>query len=74
MKSREELEKRITELEYRLRFIEKFLDHPGPLHHKHDESMMNVNRINVVNDMRKEGFDVSEVEGVLGTKFYQKGE
>ena len=74
MKSREALEKRVTELEYRLRIIEKILDRTsGVLHINHDESLMNSMRINVVDDMRKEGFEVSEVRGIWGTNLYREG-
>jgi len=57
MNSREELEKKVVQLEYRLRIIERFLDRSGMLFHKNDESLMNADRIDIINDMKEEGFD-----------------
>lgn len=72
MKNMEQLEKRIAELEYRLRLVEKFLDLPSSLFHKDDESTMNTIRTEVIQGMQKEGLDTAEFEKIWGTKFYRK--
>ncbi len=72
LKNTEDLKKRITELEYRLRLIEKFLDLPSSLFHKDDESIMNSIRMEVIQGMNKEGYDIEVFEKIWGTKFYRK--
>lgn len=67
-----QLEKRIAELEYRLRMVEKFLDAPvGPLFHKHDQSTINAMRAEVLRDLKEDGLDASEFKKIWGTKFYR---
>ena len=72
MKSKEDLEKKISELEYRLSVLEKFLDYPGPLFHKDDESLINSIRMDVIHKMDKQGYHTEELKERLGTGFYKK--
>ena len=72
MENTKELEKKISELEYRLSVIEKFLDLPSSLFHKEDESTMNLIRMQVIENMKKEGFNTEDVRKILGTKFYRE--
>lgn len=72
MKNTEALEKRITELEYRIGVLENFLDVPSTLYHKDDESTISAIRMEVVRNMEKEGFEVEELRKIFGTKFYRK--
>ena len=72
MKNIEELEKRISRLEYRLSVLEKFMDSRSTILSNHDESLMNSIRIEVVQNMKKEGFGTEEFKPILGTRFYQK--
>ncbi len=72
MEKAEKFEKRIIELEYRLRLVERFLDLSGPLIHKDDPSTMNSIRMEVLQGMKKDGFEVKKFEKIWGTKFYRK--
>jgi len=72
MKSTEDLEKKIAELEYRLSVLEIFLDIPSSLFHKDDESTMNAIRMQVLRNMQKEGFEIDKFKDILGVQFYRK--
>ena len=72
MKSTEDFEKKIIELEYRLSIIEKFIDLSGMLFHKDDEGTMNSIRMEVLRNMEKEGFKTDKFKEIWGTKFYRK--
>ena len=72
MKSTEDLEEKIADLEYRLSILEKFLDIPSSLFHKDDESTMNSIRMEVLRNMKKDGFETEKFKEVWGTKFYRK--
>lgn len=72
MKNIKDLEQKISELEYRLGVLEKFLDLSSPLFHKDDESTMNAIRIEVVQNMEKQGYQTEEVRKRLGIGFYNK--
>lgn len=72
MANTKDLENKIAELEYRLSILEKFLDLPSSLFHKDDESTMNSIRMEVLRNMKKEGFETEEFKEIWGTKFYRK--
>jgi|GEM_PF-1804571 hypothetical protein len=72
MENTEDLKKKITELEYRLSVLERFLDLPSSLFHKDDESTINAIRIEVIRNMKKQGYQTEEVRKRLGIGFYKE--
>lgn len=70
MDNLKELKAKIEHLEYRLGMIEKYLDQDGVLLLKHDESAMNNNSINVMNDMKKSGSGINSSSVKYVGRFY----
>jgi hypothetical protein len=67
-----QLEKQVTALEYRLRLLERFADKLGLNFGAGDESTMNTIRIEVIQAMEKEGFDVKAFRETWGVGFYRR--
>lgn len=72
MASKKDLEKRVLELEYRLRVLEKFLNQSNPLFRKNDESLMNSIRLEVIQELKQEGILIELAEEGWGTGLDQK--